>query len=79
MIEDRIGMSSLTIMIVGCDGDDRMLCELDKEIIPVVIHKMVNLCIAVRNQGNGKNNTLDITLDWVVTSSEGLTIKNALR
>ena len=28
MIEDRIGMSSLTIMIVGCDGDDRMLCEL---------------------------------------------------
>ena len=39
---------------------------------------MVNLCIAVRNQGKGKNNTSDITLDWVVTSSDGLTIKNAL-
>ena len=63
MIEDRIGMSSLTIMTEGCDGDDRMLCELDKEIILVVIYKMVHLCIAVRNQGKGKNNTSDITLD----------------
>ena len=43
MIEDRIVMSSLTIMTEGCDGDDRMLCELDKEIIPVVIYKMVHL------------------------------------